>query len=253
MARSETISADRNSPLSLFLSMLMRHRDILDLAVDRDEAAAAKVDHEGPTPEAVASLAEQRRWGETRRIWTRLDIQHRQHEAHIRAWGVGRRAWRLVKHIRSRKPVDVYRAAKQEAIDDGTVSYLGPLMRDAWRSYEAFLVAAEEGNNLGNMVEGPMHDLNHAVCELLDETKPPGPKADNLEYLKDGTERKLGRLILACIDKHGHVASQQDLLGKMADEGRIESAGSVSGPLSAMKKAGILKGWNGNHGYTRNS
>ncbi len=127
---------------------------------------------------------------------------------------------------------------------------MGPLLKDAWEAYCEYLDAAENDKPLGNLGEGVMGRLNAVTTPLMDELPPPKVEHD---CFKDGTERDLGRRILACIDKHGHVVSTPDLLDKMAEVGDVESSGSVSGPLSAMKKAGILKGWSGNRGYTRNT
>lgn len=57
--------------------------------------------------------------------------------------------------------------------------------------------------------------------------------------------------ILDTIDKHGHVESINDLLGKLDGDGVLIGESTVRGSMGPLKDKGLLVPWRGKNGYQR--
>jgi hypothetical protein len=202
MATSKTITVDRNSAVAAFYSRMLRARDILDLAVQRDQSAIAMTSPEGGmTDEAVLSLVHRRHWAKRaaeqglrntseRRVWTRRDSRWLAFEG-----GAGeehepeRRAQRLAKWLDSSATLDLYRAARAEAAGDAAT--LG-MLAATWQAFEALVGGARaEG------VADAWLAMNEALGKLFDHLPMPERTTDTKADTKRG--------VLAGVPANGQV------------------------------------------------
>ncbi|QDU87200.1 hypothetical protein Pla175_05570 [Pirellulimonas nuda] len=80
------------------------------------------------------------------------------------------------------------------------------------------------------------------IVDAAEKIKPPAP-AVRLTAVDE--------MILDCIDNHGSVKSQTDLLDKLAEDGEIASEGSIKLRLAELKARGVLVPVKGDRGYKR--
>lgn len=185
MGRTHTIVADGNSAVTQFIDLLIRQRDLLEQAAQRDAEALRILTAPG-LPEA-ARRVEGRYWANQyghaeRRVWTRRDERRL---GWIRGWTFGWhpgpcRVERLLERFGDAH-LDAYRLALGEVRRDGTAAVVSPKLAAAKDNHDRLLSHARE---LTQWESTPLPALasafweeSHAVAvsQLTDEA--PLPKA----------------------------------------------------------------------------
>lgn len=198
---ANTITADGSSPLTHYVQNIIAIPDALEKVLDRDAEAERILMAEPALPEAI-SRCERRYWDRqaeqamgrtvcTPRIWTRRDERRVNYRRGlvpdgVWAWGVPQcRTARLIARLEPRQGPPVhdqwFRAALNEARDDGTAAVVCPLLEQSKKQYESLIGAARslaQDHDKRVEFDHARQRLGSLACKLMDYTKEPAKRPE---------------------------------------------------------------------------